>query len=590
MSTIENVTLVGGSGHLGTFVLKKLIASRKFNVRVIKRVGSESSYAAGAEVVEVEFSSLESLKAGFKDQDAVICLINDSAIPGQKLMIDAAIAAGVKRFLPSNFGSNMANPSTRKIPIFTHKIAVEEYLIEKSKTSALTYTFVYNGPFLDFCLQHNVLLDLSKYQPAVFDGGDTTFSSTTMPTVGDAVVGVLTHPAETQNRGVYVSELVISQNLVLSLAKQIAPNKPWEPVHVKLGELVAGSKEKLAQGHFDLATVVPFLVQSMVDPDFGGRRPSKQAVSKIQSQIPDQIPASTQKYTGEIKSAGVTIVEDVAAFADEHQVGRISEPVSAASATKNFGPARDAAIASSCALVSLATNHRPQPDPASAKFSPEQSSSTNMSSARLFIASLGNPSPYQASRHSAGHVLLKALQSHLRFPPLKKSKLYANGYVSLGADVRRPEYTLWQSPSYMNVSGTDLLRAYRQFVIETTGSAPENGSDLPGLVVLHDEMESGPGQLRPRSGNSSAKGHNGIKSVQRSLQSAGLMTKLTDSGSGGKFIKVGIGIRRPQGGSRDKEDVSAYLLDNFGSTEFKKLVGSAPSLFEILEDAKLRMN
>ncbi|KAK6063759.1 oxidoreductase [Seiridium cupressi] len=271
MSTIKNVTLVGGSGHLGTFVLEKLIHSRKFNVRVLKRVGSESSYAAGAEVVEVEFSSLESLKAGFKDQDAVICIINDSAIPGQKLMIDAAIAAGVKRFLPSNFGSNMANLNTRKNPTFTHKIAVEEYLIEKSKTSALTYTFVYNGPFLDFCLQHNILLDISKYQPAVFDGGDTTFSSTTMPTVGDAVVGVLTHLAETQNRSVYVSEVVISQNQVLSLAKQIAPNKPWEPVHVKLGELVAASKEKLAQGHFDLATVLPLLVQSMVDPEFGGR-------------------------------------------------------------------------------------------------------------------------------------------------------------------------------------------------------------------------------------------------------------------------------------------------------------------------------
>ncbi|KAK9416760.1 putative Peptidyl-tRNA hydrolase [Seiridium unicorne] len=299
---------------------------------------------------------------------------------------------------------------------------------------------------------------------------------------------------------------------------------------------------------------------------------------------------SNRRQKSKVKSAGVTIVEDIAHFADKHQVGRIAEPVSAASATKISGPARDAAIASSCALVSLATNHRPQPDPASAKFSPEQSSSTNMSSARLFIASLGNPSPYQASRHSAGHVLLKALQSHLRFSPLKKSKPYANGHVSLGADVGRPEYTLWQSPSYMNVSGKDLLRAYRQFVIDTTGSAPGNGSDLPGLVVLHDEMESAPGQLRPRSGNLSAKGHNGIKSVQQSLQSAGLMTKLTDSGSGGKFIKVGIGIGRPPGGSRDKDDVSAYVLGNFGGAELEKLVGSASNLVELLEEARTKMS
>ncbi|CAM1508855.1 Fc.00g025940.m01.CDS01 [Cosmosporella sp. VM-42] len=271
MSAIKNVTLVGGSGRLGTFVLDKLVAAQKFNVRVLKRVGSSSSYAPGAEVIEADFSSLESLKAGFKDQDAVVSIVGDAGVPGQKLMVDAAIASGVKRFLPSNFGSNMANPSTRKLPVFFGKVAVEEYLVEKSKTSALTYTFVYNGGFLDFCLQHGVLLDVSKYQPRIFDGGDYTFSSTTMSTVGDAVVGVLTHPSETQNRGVFVSEIIISQNQVLSLAKQIAPDKPWEPVDVNLDELVAASKAKLAQGRRDLPTVVPILIQSMINPEFGGR-------------------------------------------------------------------------------------------------------------------------------------------------------------------------------------------------------------------------------------------------------------------------------------------------------------------------------
>jgi uncharacterized protein YbjT (DUF2867 family) len=271
MSAFKNVTLVGGSGHLGTFVLEKLVASQKFNVRVLKRAGSSSSYAAGAEVIEADFSSLESLKTGFKDQDAVISIVGDAGLSGQTLMVDAAVASGVKRFLPSNFGSNMANPNSRQLPVFTRKVAVEEYLIEKSKTSALTYTFVYNGGFLDFCIQHNVLLDISKYQPILYDGGDYIFSSTRMSTVGDAVVGVLTHPTETQNRAVYVSEITISQNQVLSLAKQIAPNMPWEPVNVNLAELVAVAKERFAQGHRSFPDYLPIIIQSMVSPEFGGR-------------------------------------------------------------------------------------------------------------------------------------------------------------------------------------------------------------------------------------------------------------------------------------------------------------------------------
>lgn len=208
----------------------------------------------------------------------------------------------------------------------------------------------------------------------------------------------------------------------------------------------------------------------------------------------------------------------------------------------------------------------------------------NMSSVRLFIASLGNPSPYQTTRHSAGHVMLKALQSHLKFPSLKKSKIYANGFVSIGAEVGRPEFTLWQSPSYMNVSGKDLLKAYKQFVA-TTGSDAE----LPGLIVLHDEMETTPGQLKARSGNLSARGHNGIKSVQQSLQSAGLMSRLTEIEGGSKFIKIGIGIGRPAGGTRDKDDVSSYVLGKFGVEELANLAGNAAKLEGILEDIRMKM-
>lgn len=213
-----------------------------------------------------------------------------------------------------------------------------------------------------------------------------------------------------------------------------------------------------------------------------------------------------------------------------------------------------------------------------------------MSSVRLFIASLGNPAPYKETRHSAGHVLLKVLQSHLKFPAFKKSKPYANGLISVGADVGRPEYTLWQSPSYMNVSGKDLLKAYRQFVKESTGSVTGNDTELPALIVLHDEMETAPAQLKARNGSMSAKGHNGIKSVQQSLQTAGLLDRLTEPGSGGKFIKIGVGIGRPAGGTRDKDDVSAYVLGKFSSAELANLAISATKLEALLEEARTRMS
>jgi nucleoside-diphosphate-sugar epimerase len=269
MSAIKNVTLVGGSGRLGTFVLDKLLASNKFNVQVLKRAGSSSTYAAGIKVVEADFADLESLKAAFQGQDAVASIIGDAGVLSQKLMVDAAVAAGVKRFLPSNFGSNMTNPNSRMLPVFAPKVIVEDYLIEKSKTTELTYTFVYVGGFTDFGIENKVIMDFSKYRPTLFNDGDSQFSTTSMPTVGDAVVGVLTRPVETQNRPVYVSEIIISQNQLLSVAKQIAPSKPWAPVTVDLDVLVVNAKERFAQGQHDLPTVIPILLKSILDPEFG---------------------------------------------------------------------------------------------------------------------------------------------------------------------------------------------------------------------------------------------------------------------------------------------------------------------------------
>ena len=271
MSAIKNVTLVGASGTIGFFVLEKLLASDKFNVQVLKRAGSSSTYLAGAKVVEADFADLESLKVAFQGQDAVVSAVSDTAIHSQKLMIDAAIATGVKRFIPSNFGSNVTNPNARKLPVFAQKVEIEDYLIEKSKATQLTYSFMNTGGFTEYGIRNQIVMDFSKYQPVIFYDGETQFSTTSMPSIGDAVVGVLTHPMETRNRPVYVSENFISQNLLLSLAEKIAPTKLWNPVHGDLDALLEASKERFAQGHHDLETMLPMLLKSILDPEFGAK-------------------------------------------------------------------------------------------------------------------------------------------------------------------------------------------------------------------------------------------------------------------------------------------------------------------------------
>ena len=194
-----------------------------------------------------------------------------------------------------------------------------------------------------------------------------------------------------------------------------------------------------------------------------------------------------------------------------------------------------------------------------------------MRSVRLLVASLGNPPPYHSTRHSAGHIILKNLARHLSLPALTKSKLLGSGLVSAGDDVGRSEYTLWQSASLMNISGQGTLKAWKAF----TNLHPKSDDTVTALVVLHDELESASGTIKLRRGESSPKGHNGIKSVQASLKSAGLLSSL-----GERFIKIAVGIGRPV--SREKDDVSAWVLGQLTAPEKATIEAATESLGTVL--------
>jgi len=163
MSKLQNIVIIGvsdpihllqscshkqGAGNLGPAVLKELLAA-DFTVTALTRPGSKSTFLPGAEVVNTDYST-ESLLEIFKGKDAILSLINAGALADLKRIIDAAVKAGVRRFVPSEFGSDTSDPHHVKVvPIFASKVAVVDYLRTK-EAEGLTWTALCNGPFFDW--------------------------------------------------------------------------------------------------------------------------------------------------------------------------------------------------------------------------------------------------------------------------------------------------------------------------------------------------------------------------------------------------------------------------------------------------------
>ncbi|KAL8848850.1 MAG: hypothetical protein Q9221_006146 [Calogaya cf. arnoldii] len=157
----------------------------------------------------------------------------------------------------------------------------------------------------------------------------------------------------------------------------------------------------------------------------------------------------------------------------------------------------------------------------------------------LFIASIGNPPPtYTNTLHSAGHTVLNHLRTWLLAPSFEKSRPYGSGLLSASSD-----YTLWQSPSLMNVSGKPVSTAWRTFLSTIPAAEDKRAARL---VVVHDELELPIGKIKVREGKGgSAKGHNGLKSILAAMP-------------GSEFTKIGVGIGRCE--SRESRDVAAYVM------------------------------
>lgn len=162
---------------------------------------------------------------------------------------------------------------------------------------------------------------------------------------------------------------------------------------------------------------------------------------------------------------------------------------------------------------------------------------------RFLVVSLGNPLALSTSLHSAGHLVLKAVQRQLvgSQPPFTRAR-YGGKWCLASAGAN---YLLIQSPTLMNTCGRWVARAWRDTLTSNNISHTELG-----LVIVHDDLEEELGVVKIRKWDSSARGHNGVKSVNSSLRQA----DFPDS----RWARICIGIGRPD--ARDQASVSDYVL------------------------------
>ncbi|KZS86533.1 NAD(P)-binding protein [Sistotremastrum niveocremeum HHB9708] len=137
MAELTTVAVAGASGQLGKPLVSLFIKSGHYSiVRILVRQGTidkpefqEYRDRSGVEIVEVDYENPDSVLASLKDIQLVVsCVAKPGQITNQLPLAKAAHTAGVKLFIPSDFGQNFptyGDPNDRYVntPVLYGKYA-----------------------------------------------------------------------------------------------------------------------------------------------------------------------------------------------------------------------------------------------------------------------------------------------------------------------------------------------------------------------------------------------------------------------------------------------------------------------------------
>jgi len=153
------LTVVGGTGEIGSHIVRAALKSQAFdNVFVFTRtssLGSDTAQAlksGGATLVPIDdYSDHPSLVKALKNTDAVIVTLGQSpaALTAERQVLAASLEAGVKRFVPSEFGVDHSNGRLRFHAPVRNAWDDKTEVFEEVKKSGIEWTAIVNGCFLE---------------------------------------------------------------------------------------------------------------------------------------------------------------------------------------------------------------------------------------------------------------------------------------------------------------------------------------------------------------------------------------------------------------------------------------------------------
>ena len=220
---MEKLILVAGAtGNLGQRICRELI-KRKIPVRAIVRNGSaqqkiDALAEMGVDIVNVDLANEQELIGACNQVSCVVSALaglREAILETQTKLLNAAVAAGVPHFIPSDFSSDFTLMPAGENRNFDLRKEFHQIL----DNSQIRATSIFNGAFSDILWYNTPLFNVKEHTVAYYDDkAEWKIDFTTMDDT--AAFTAMASLDETAPRYLRIASFSVSPNDLVALSEK----------------------------------------------------------------------------------------------------------------------------------------------------------------------------------------------------------------------------------------------------------------------------------------------------------------------------------------------------------------------------------
>jgi len=253
----QKIAIAGAGGFLGSRILKHLLTVPTISQITVLTHSTSSTFPSSPILSVVSlpsYNDISALTAALQGHDLLISALGRIASDGaDESLVSAAISAGVRRYMPSEYTVDCFHPNSIDVAgstVLAGKIASAKRIQQMAEQGEIEYTTFITGALLDWWFEKpNPVIVAKEQKITLLDGGEIKMTGVTTEFVAKCIGAAVTMSEDfTRNRRIRIAETEYTGKTLLATFEEVTGEK-WTVIEKRTDAVLAAAVDAGKNGN-----------------------------------------------------------------------------------------------------------------------------------------------------------------------------------------------------------------------------------------------------------------------------------------------------------------------------------------------------